>query len=157
MAPNDAMYASGRLWFVRGTTSLARPFNLTTLQVRAQATRVADLVKSSHPSAKSARTYRIRPSRAMTGSSSCSGRIATTTSTYGRVTWCARKFVRLTLNPGIDLMPLWSPDRKKRLQHDQGQRQRRTQDGQRFPMIASDEVPTPPIRLILNWKDRLRP
>jgi Tol biopolymer transport system component len=30
-------------------------------------------------------------------------------------------------------------------------------EGQRFLMIATDDVPTPPITLILNWKDRSRP
>jgi hypothetical protein len=31
-----------------------------------------------------------------------------------------------------------------------------SRDGQRFLMIASEDVPTPPIRLILNWKDPSR-
>jgi len=145
-----AMYASGRLWFVRGTTLFAQPFSTTTLQVSGQATRVAEDVRpalfasSFSVSAAGHVAYRnamplARQLRWFNRSGKELGSVGEegmamsnpSLSRDDRFVVVQRTdrnnnidlwsldltregdFVRLTVNPGIDSMPLWSPDRRK--------------------------------------------
>jgi len=145
-----AMYANGRLWFVRGTTLFAQPFNLTTLQVSGQAARVAEPVgpalfsSSFFVSAAGHVAYRLAmPLARQLRWFDRSGKELASVGEEGKNIsnpslsrddqfvvvqrtdrdnnidlWSLDlvregEFVRLTLNPGIDSMPLWSPDRKK--------------------------------------------
>jgi dipeptidyl aminopeptidase/acylaminoacyl peptidase len=146
---SPAIYGLEHLWYVRGGTLFAQPFNPSTQQVSGQATRILDNVglglysASLSVSAAGHLAYRtdVLVTRKLRwfdrsgnelGAVGSEGRFMSNPSLTRDDHFVAVQrteqdnidlwsldltregdFVKLTVNPGIDAMPLWSPDGKQ--------------------------------------------